>query len=58
MGGDLERLEDGSPNLRWETAHASVPPNISRTRPYTVIRSDGKYELTKKGLQDEFRVVK
>jgi|SRR6218665_191491 len=32
-------------------------PNISRSRP-TVIRCKAKHELTKRGLQEEFQVVK
>src|SRR6218665_77366 len=31
MGGDLEGLGDGPPNLRWRTAHAFVPQYLENT---------------------------
>jgi len=42
-------------NLRWGTAHASVPPIFE---PYTVIGCEAKYELTKKGVKEEVDVLK
>ena len=44
-GRRLRGLRDGPPKLRWGTAHAFVPSNISRT---TVIECEAEYELTKK----------
>ena len=49
MGGDLGGLGGRYPqNLRWGTAHASVPLNILRS---TVMGCEAKYELTKKRCQ-------
>ena len=42
-------------NRKWGTDHASVPPIFLEP---TVIECEAKFELTKRGLQDEFRVVK
>jgi len=56
MGGDLGELGDGPPKkLRWGTAHVFIPPNISRS---SVIGCVAKYELTKKGVMEEFIVLK
>ena len=50
MGGDLGGTI--SPNLRWEKAHASDPPNILRS---SVIGCERKYEVSfKKGVIKEF----
>ena len=56
-GGDLGGEDRGrSPqNIEVGDAHASVPPHILRT---SVIGCEAKYELTKKGLKEEFWVVK
>ena len=45
MGGDLGGLENGPPNVRWGTAHASVPPIFGKS---SVIESVVKYEQRKR----------
>jgi len=58
MGEDLGRLGSGPPqNLRWGTPGRPMHsfPQYFET---TVIGREAKYELTKKGLHEEFRVVK
>src|SRR6218665_33801 len=50
MGGDLERLGDGSPKFEVGDGSCIRPPIFRELGP-TVIRSEGKYELTKNGLQ-------
>jgi len=52
MGGDLGRTGGTVPqNLRWGDGPCILPPNILRS---TVIGCEAKYELTKKGVKEEF----
>ena len=51
MGGDLEGTVGTVPqNLRWGTAHVSVPQYFEK---HTVIGCEANYELTKKRCQGE-----
>src|SRR6218665_2052981 len=56
MGGDLGRTGGTvAQNLRWGDGPRIRPPNILRS---TVIGCEAKYELIKKGLKEEFLVLK
>ena len=55
MGGDLEiDWGDGPPNI-WGGGRPNVSPTILRS---IVIGCEAKYELSKKGVKEEFFVLK